>query len=600
MKKLLMTKIGIVFLFSFMLASCSVESDVDDNFINADGSEESPESEELDLPKCTSQLEGVTVGLVEDEASYKCENGKWNRIESKGKKEEAVSSSSAKRKRDEWDDEDDSSSSSKKKRSSSSEQEYATNSSSSRSTAKSSASGKAKLIYLTYFDNIVEDADVPYYKSRAVKKTIENCTNMEYYTISEGGSDGTLPQSYNGVNSVGPVYRSESDWNVKIGDYLGDVYTVAEWVKLDSYWNGYGMGFVGGVGGPARLDPSLDFVMLGYAWDDYYKLIDWDNTVLYEGGELKPHENLTYEIILSRPRNEGWHHYAMVVDNKNFWLKVYRDGALVVRAKLKEQMPFFEDLFRGSSDETSQRMTEFVIYSGDNSNGDTYPVPTQPLKKKYEGSQTTGELDILSNGLGSRVSGDVVRFKGVFSLDFTGISDENLDKVAFTGLSFKVAKVSAPGNLVSTNVSVDFNPIKLPSTNDIDLNSTFSAGVSIDLRDPGFRTCGEHSLVVTVSATDGTKDFIKTEQIPFERDEEYCQEPKSSSSSTSGRVGCMSGDICSEAPASMASECKEEYGNTLVVACPAGGYVCEIPGQDITVHFYDEDFCDLLIIDSAM
>lgn len=53
-----------------------------------------------------------------------------------------------------------------------------------------------------------------------------------------------------------------------------------------------------------------------------------------------------------------------------------------------------------------------------------------------------------------------------------------------------------------------------------------------------------------------------------------------------GTVGCMKAGICSEGPAAMASECTAEEGEELLAACPAGGEVCDIGEDGITMYFY--------------
>ncbi len=54
----------------------------------------------------------------------------------------------------------------------------------------------------------------------------------------------------------------------------------------------------------------------------------------------------------------------------------------------------------------------------------------------------------------------------------------------------------------------------------------------------------------------------------------------------SGTVGCMKAGVCSEGPAALASECSAEEGEELLDACPAGGEVCDIGEDGITMYFY--------------
>ena len=138
--------------------------------------------------------------------------------------------------------------------------------------------------------------------------------------------------------------------------------------------------------------------------------------------------------------------------------------------------------------------------------------------------------------------------------------------------------------------------MEFPSTSDIDLNSTLSAGVSVNLLDPGFRTCGEHSLVVTVIATDGTKEFVKKEMIPFNRDEEYCQVTSFSSSSGAKKVACYGQGACMEADASKSSDCGKNDKSAIVLAsCPAGGEICDLSKMgidDMMLYIYPESKYD--------
>ena len=139
------------------------------------------------------------------------------------------------------------------------------------------------------------------------------------------------------------------------------------------------------------------------------------------------------------------------------------------------------------------------------------------------------DVNIAASSLESRISGDDVRFKGRFSLDVTESVNNN---VVFTGITFMVAKGSDVRSMVQTAVTVNVNTILFPTMNVIDLNSMSSAGLSISLLDPGFNDeCGIYSLIVTVTASNGVADFMRTEVIQFEREAaEYCRVSYSSSS----------------------------------------------------------------------
>ena len=53
----------------------------------------------------------------------------------------------------------------------------------------------------------------------------------------------------------------------------------------------------------------------------------------------------------------------------------------------------------------------------------------------------------------------------------------------------------------------------------------------------------------------------------------------------SNKVGCMKAGICTEGPASMASECTAEEGEELLDACPAGGEICDIDEEGFAMYF---------------
>ena len=150
-------------------------------------------------------------------------------------------------------------------------------------------------------------------------------------------------------------------------------------------------------------------------------------------------------------------------------------------------------------------------------------VPIRPDLNIILSNELVGD-GLLTN---SRVVGDEVRFKGRFSLDISQDTSGNSDDLAFTGIEYRV--LNETNTIVYVNV--ESNQIEFPVRDYIDLNSMNSVGVKIDLLDPGFTACGNYKLMVTVTATNGVRDFQSTVLIPFERYAgEYCSEEKSSSS----------------------------------------------------------------------
>ena len=142
--------------------------------------------------------------------------------------------------------------------------------------------------------------------------------------------------------------------------------------------------------------------------------------------------------------------------------------------------------------------------------------------------------NISANGLVSRVSGDTLRFKGIYGLDRTDETNENSSNLLFTAIKFQVMNSAQQ----EVQYQVIYNEAVVPTANEIDLNSMMSAFVKINLKDPIF-TCDDYSLVVTVTANDGAKDYFRTDVIPFDAEaktERLCKnvEPASSASADPG------------------------------------------------------------------
>ena len=142
--------------------------------------------------------------------------------------------------------------------------------------------------------------------------------------------------------------------------------------------------------------------------------------------------------------------------------------------------------------------------------------------------------NISANGLVSRVSGDTLRFKGIYGLDRTDETNENSSNLLFTAIKFQVMNSAQQ----EVQYQVIYNEAVVPTANEIDLNSMMSAFVKINLKDPIF-TCDDYSLVVTVTANDGAKDYFRTDVIPFDAEaktELLCKnvEPASSASADPG------------------------------------------------------------------
>lgn len=168
----------------------------------------------------------------------------------------------------------------------------------------------------------------------------------------------------------------------------------------------------------------------------------------------------------------------------------------------------------------------FGLIACGSDSGSSAPNPDDPgapvVVPTQQDANITLSNELKAEGLAtnSRLSGDEMRFKGRFGLDITQDSSENDINIQFTNIEYKVLDAE------SKNVAVNIvsNPIAFPTPSDIDLGSMNSAGVKVDMTDAGFPACGNYSLMVTVTATNGVKDFQSTVLIPFTRDAaEYCR-----------------------------------------------------------------------------
>ena len=165
-----------------------------------------------------------------------------------------------------------------------------------------------------------------------------------------------------------------------------------------------------------------------------------------------------------------------------------------------------------------------LIACGSDSKSSTEAGPDQQGDKIVVPDKKDPNITVTE--FSSRIAGDEIRFKGQFGLDFVGDPDaqDSVFNTVFTGIDYKVGKGTDASNMVNVGVTISSNQILFPTQNSIDLNSMNSAYVSVNLTDPAFTECGTYSLVVTVTANDGEKDYQRTELIPFERDAgEYCR-----------------------------------------------------------------------------
>ena len=188
-------------------------------------------------------------------------------------------------------------------------------------------------------------------------------------------------------------------------------------------------------------------------------------------------------------------------------------------------MNFAKKLFLGSF--IAMSSVAFFACGGDSSST-TEPTtddPTQPvvIPTKKDANIT------VSADTSSRRSGYDAVFKGRFDLDITKDSSENDANIAFDSIGFKVLDA----NNVPVSVVLKYNTIQFPLNSSLDLGSNAAPGglgLTINLQDPGFTTCGIFKLMISLRATNGTDKFERTELISFEREAElFCKAPESSS-----------------------------------------------------------------------
>ena len=150
---------------------------------------------------------------------------------------------------------------------------------------------------------------------------------------------------------------------------------------------------------------------------------------------------------------------------------------------------------------------------------------------------TNNAANITFSDGASRVSGDTLRFNGIYKLNFVDATNENSSNLTFKNISFEVMNSAQ----TKVNATILTNPDFVPSANEINLNSMYSVFVRIALTDPAFTDCDDYSLVVKVLATDGVSEYPRTDVIAFHSEAKtnfFCKtaEPESSSSSATEPV----------------------------------------------------------------
>lgn len=180
-------------------------------------------------------------------------------------------------------------------------------------------------------------------------------------------------------------------------------------------------------------------------------------------------------------------------------------------------MNFVKKLFLGSV----VAMGAFgLVACGDDSSSGT--DPNEPTKVE-DPTQNDDIIDITGTGVIG--AGQIKSFTGLVQLLFLDSSSTNSEELHYTSITGSILKVGDDGSYYATNVPIEMPPLSQNSGYDF-------AGTKLNLKDTSFTECGNFVLRVEVKATDNIKDFGKSVDIPFTRDELYCPVISSSASSS--------------------------------------------------------------------
>ena len=167
------------------------------------------------------------------------------------------------------------------------------------------------------------------------------------------------------------------------------------------------------------------------------------------------------------------------------------------------------------------------VACGEDSNPNNFQTPTGSSSSSGEPwsspviSQETA-ITFSQTGVASETS-TRVKFQGSISLDLGDetVVDENA--AVITGLDIVIVKKETQ---IPQGTATFVNPIAFPTASTINF---LEAGLQTDLT-TGYTDCGEFELVIIAYADDGVNETNAKTTIPFNRSEDDCKEPESSSS----------------------------------------------------------------------
>ncbi|MBR6450687.1 MAG: hypothetical protein IKS96_12260 [Fibrobacter sp.] len=169
------------------------------------------------------------------------------------------------------------------------------------------------------------------------------------------------------------------------------------------------------------------------------------------------------------------------------------------------------------------------IACGDDANPGIPPTGTTSSSSGFVAPtsiQSTELTAIVFNDMGVSSTGlTKVKFKGSITLD---LSDSNtvadINAVRFTNIMFEIVNKNMTSNgKAETIVPLDFENQALTTVN------LAEVGLFTNL-DENYSECGDFLLIITAIATDGQIQSVSKDTIQFERPEEKCKIPESSSS----------------------------------------------------------------------
>ena len=168
----------------------------------------------------------------------------------------------------------------------------------------------------------------------------------------------------------------------------------------------------------------------------------------------------------------------------------------------------------------------FVACGGDEGS-DFSTKPENPTPSSaYVPPEPTPQTSIHFANMAASVVSNKVKFKGDITLDlFDSTAIVDFNAVRFIDLQVTIVNSQnvPTGNYTFGN-PIDFNANRVTAINfqEADLYSNLTEG---------YTECGNFSLMITATASDGILKSVSNYTIPFTRSEEFCKEPESSSSS---------------------------------------------------------------------